>query len=56
MASVYEGAYGASPSATANYSPLAEGSTGLVARLAQLNGWTVALTVLLGLVAYDQCM
>ena len=53
MASVYEGAY-ASPSATAGYIPAQDSVNGVVSRLGQMNGWSIALTIFLGLVAYDQ--
>lgn len=45
-----------SPLANAQLTGHATRASGLVGRLlAQLNGWTVFVTLLLVLVAYDQC-
>ena len=50
-----EGSY-ASPSATADYTAPVASATGLVQKLfGQMNGWSWALTILLVLVAWDQC-
>jgi hypothetical protein len=54
MASVYEGSHAAA-SATVHFVPAPESVHGLVSRLGQVNGWTIVITLLLGLVAYDQC-
>ncbi|KAF2402010.1 cytochrome P450 sterol C-22 desaturase [Trichodelitschia bisporula] len=46
----------ASPVADAQFPVQAPVVTSIVASLLQMNGWMVALTVLLGLALYDQCM
>lgn len=47
----------ASPLADANYAQLAGASRveGLLSTLSELSGWTIALTLLVMMVAYDQC-
>jgi C-22 sterol desaturase len=46
-----------SPLANAQYPVDTSALAGVVSRLTQgLSGWTVALTLFLGLVVYDQCM
>lgn len=46
----------ASPAASANYIEALQTDNGLLVQaLNGLNGWTAALTLLLVLVAYDQC-
>jgi hypothetical protein len=46
-----------SPLADAQYPIDASTVAGIVSRLTQgLSGWTIALTIFLGLVLYDQCM
>lgn len=46
-----------SPLADANHAQIVGNSQidGILASISQLSGWTVALTVLAMLVAYDQC-
>lgn len=45
----------ASPTADAAFARIQPATGGLAAQVLQnLNGWSIALTVLLGLVAYDQ--
>jgi C-22 sterol desaturase len=47
----------ASPVADAKYAQIVGNPQihGLLAKLSELSGWTIALTILLVLVAYDQC-
>ena len=56
MATVVNGSF-ASPAADAKYLPGGHGSgDGLLSQLLSgVSGWSVALAVLLTLVAYDQC-
>ncbi len=47
----------ASPLADASYAKIVDNShvEGLLASISELSGWTIALTILAVLVAYDQC-
>lgn len=47
----------ASPSADAQYPIQNLALSGILSRLGQnINGWTIAFTLFMGLVVYDQCM
>lgn len=56
MATASNGSF-ASPLADAKYAPIIGNPQldGLLGRLGELSGWQIALTLLLVLVAYDQC-
>ena len=54
MASAMEGAF-ASPSATARQIISQVSDTGKFAWIGRMSGWSIVVTLLLGLIAYDQC-
>ena len=57
MAAIVENVTLASPLADAEYAHMASSSRidGLLGTLSELSGWTIALTLLALMVAYDQC-
>lgn len=55
MASIVEGSF-ASPSADAQNAYFISGESPLTRFFNGLNPWNIALSIVLGLVVYDQCM